>query len=68
EQFFIEYSDKLRKTIDISETEKFGFVPFVQQDFHELLKYLVGLYRDAAEHVRDTNQPEAADREKGDGP
>ncbi|NQU65347.1 MAG: hypothetical protein HQ517_13840 [SAR324 cluster bacterium] len=53
EQDYIEYSDKLRKTIDISSTPKPGFDPFVQQDFHELLKYLVSLYREAAEHVKE---------------
>lgn len=62
EQHYIEYSDKLRKTIDISDKEKAGFDPFVQQDFHELLKYLVSLYREAAEHVKeDTVLGEAED-------
>jgi len=61
EQHYIEYSDRLRKTIDISSTDKAGFEPFVQQDFHELLKYLTSLYQDAAEHVKEEEE-EAAPR------
>ena len=61
EKQYIEYSDKLRKTIDISSTEKAGFDPFVQQDFHELLKYLTSLYRDAAAHVKEEEIEEAAE-------
>ncbi len=48
------------KTIDISNTEKAGFEPFVQQDFHELLKYLTNLYRDAAEHVQKKEVEESS--------
>ncbi len=65
EQHYIEYSDRLRKTIDISSTEKAGFEPFVQQDFHELLKYLTGLYQDAAEHVKKEEVGEANNEAEG---
>jgi len=52
EIYYIEYSDKLRKTIDIATEEKPGFEPFIQQDFHDLLKYLVSLYRSGEAHIR----------------
>lgn len=58
EEHFIEYSDRLRKTIDITNTQNPGFEPFVQQDFHELLKYLVNLYRVAESHIKE-EEPEA---------
>jgi len=62
EEYYIEYSDRLRKTIDIINNEKDGFEPFIQQDFHDLLKYLVSLYRDAESHIRK-EEPEE-DKEK----
>jgi hypothetical protein len=55
EKFFIEYSDRLRKTIDVTSESKDGYDQFVQQDFHEMLKYLAKLYKDAGNHVRENN-------------
>ncbi len=64
EEHYIEYSDRLRKTIDIVGEEKAGFEPFVQQDFHELLKYLVNLYRVAESHVRKEEVEEPKEQAK----
>lgn len=59
EEHYIEYSDRLRKTIDIAAEQKLGFEPFVQQDFHELLKYLVNLYRVAESHIsKEKEEPD----------
>ena len=67
ELHYIEYSDRLRKTIDISSTEKPGFEPFVQQDFHELLKYLTSLYQDAAAHVKEEKEEEVGKANETEG-
>jgi len=57
EKFFIEYSDRLRKTIDVTSEDREGYDQFIQQDFHELLKYLAKIYKDAASHVIEENKP-----------